>query len=87
MRRLPYVDRYGWRLTTLNYAEVMALRDVGRSRHAGSHFPDQSDSSFTDAKTEGRANLRSRKEFDSLLDVQLARAASPPVTPLPIIHA
>jgi len=21
---LPYVDRYGWRLTTLNYAEVMA---------------------------------------------------------------
>ena len=26
--------------------------------------------------TEGRANLRSRKEFDSLLDIQLARTAS-----------
>jgi len=41
--------------------------------------------SFQDAKKEGRANLRSRKEFDSLLDIQLARTASPPVTPLPII--
>ena len=30
--------------------------------------------------------MRSRKEFDSLLDIRLARTASPPVTPLPIIN-
>jgi len=41
---------------------------------------------FQDAKKEGRANLRSRKEFDSLLDIQLARTADPAVTPLPIVN-
>jgi hypothetical protein len=83
---LPYVDRYGWRLTTLNYAEVMAYVMSGELVMLEATFLTNG-SSFSDAKTEGRANLRSRKEFDSLLDVQLARAASPPVTPLPIIHA
>jgi hypothetical protein len=83
---LPYVDRYGWRLTTLSYAEVMAYVMSGDLVMLEATFLTNG-SSFSDAKTEGRANLRSRKEFDSLLDVQLARAASPPVTPLPIIHA
>jgi len=41
---------------------------------------------FADAVEEGRANMRSRKEFDSMLDLRLARTASPPVTPLPIIN-
>lgn len=83
---LPYVDRYGWRLTTLNYAEVMAYVMSGDLIMLEATFLTNG-SNFSDAKTEGRANLRSRKEFDSLLDVQLSRAASPPVTPLPIIHA
>lgn len=83
---LPYVDRYGWRLTALNYAEVMAYVMSGDLVMLEATFLTNG-SSFSDAKTEGRANLRSREEFDSLLDVQLARAASPPVTPLPIIHA
>jgi hypothetical protein len=41
---------------------------------------------FSEAQEQGRANLRSRKEFDSLLDIQVARTARPPVTPLPIIN-
>ena len=83
---LRYVDQYGWRLTALNYAEVMAYVMSGDLVMLEATFLTNG-SSFSDAKTEGRANLRSREEFDSLLDVQLARAASPPVTPLPIIHA
>jgi hypothetical protein len=83
---LPYVDRYGWRLTALNYAEVMAYVMSGDLVMLEATFLTGANG-FGDAKTEGRANLRSRKEFDSLLDIQLARAASPPVTPLPIIHA
>jgi hypothetical protein len=43
-------------------------------------------SSFAEAKEDGRANMRSRSEFDSLLDIRLARSAKPPVTPLPIIN-
>jgi hypothetical protein len=83
---LPYVDRYGWRLTALNYAEVMAYVMSGDLVMLEATFLTGANG-FGDAKTEGRANLRSRKEFDSLLDIQLARTASPPVTPLPIIHA
>jgi hypothetical protein len=82
---LPYVDRYGWRLTALNYAEVMAYVMSGDLVMLEATFLTGANG-FSDAKTEGRANLRSRKEFDSLLDIQLARVASPPVTPLPIIH-
>ena len=37
-----------------------------------------------DALEEGASNL-SRADFDSLLDIRLARTAEPPVTPLPII--
>ena len=42
--------------------------------------------SFAEAKEQGRANLRSRNEFDSMLDIQVARTHDPPVTPLPIIN-
>jgi hypothetical protein len=82
---LPYVDSYGWRLTKLNYAEIMAYVTSGdlvmleATYLTGAY-------SFKDAKKEGRANLRSRNEFDSLLDIQLARTVTPPVTPLPIIN-
>jgi len=42
--------------------------------------------SFADAQTAGRDRMRSRKEFDSLLDIKLARSAKPGVTPIPILH-
>ena len=40
---------------------------------------------FAEALEEGAANLRSPSDFDSLLDVRLARSARPAVTPLPIL--
>ena len=82
---IPYVDSYGWRLTKLNYAEIMAYVTSGDLVMLEATFLTGS-YSFKDAQTEGRANLRSRKEFDSLLDIQLARTVDPPVTPLPIIN-
>jgi hypothetical protein len=82
---LPYVDPYGWRLTKLNYSEIMAYVTSGDLVMLEATFLTGANS-FKDAVKEGRANLRSRKEFDSLLDIQLARTATPPVTPLPIIN-
>ena len=32
-----------------------------------------------------RADIRSLDDFDSLLDIALARSADPPVTPLPVM--
>jgi hypothetical protein len=82
---LPYVDQYGWRLTKLNYAEVMAYVTSGHLVMLEATYLTAA-KSFADAQEQGRANLRSRKEFDSLLDIQVARTASPPVTPLPIVN-
>ena len=82
---MPYVDRYGWRVTKLNYDEIMKfvmsrkLVMLEATYLTGAY-------KFADAVEEGRANMRSRKEFDSMLDLRLARTASPPVTPLPIIN-
>ncbi|MET0639888.1 MAG: hypothetical protein ABWZ19_07750 [Hyphomicrobium sp.] len=82
---VPYVDRYGWRVTKLNYDEIMKfvmsrkLVMLEATYLTGAY-------KFADAVEEGRANMRSRKEFDSMLDLRLARTASPPVTPLPIIN-
>ena len=83
---LPYVDPYGWRLTKLNYAEVMAYVTTGHLVMLEATYLTAA-KKFSEAQEEGRANLRSREEFDSLLDIQVARTASPPVTPLPIIGA
>jgi hypothetical protein len=79
------VEQYGWRLTRLHYDEIMEYVTSGdlvmleATYLTGAY-------SFAEAIEEGRANLRSRREFDSLLDIRLARSASPPVTPLPILH-
>jgi hypothetical protein len=81
-----YVDPYGWRLTKLNYNEIMAYVTSGDLVLLEATYLTAANS-FKDAKKEGRANLRSWDEFDSLLDIQLARTAVPPVTPLPIINA
>jgi hypothetical protein len=82
---MPYVDQYGWRLTALNLDEILAYVRSGDLVMLEATFLTGA-YSFKEAIKEGRANLRSRKEFDSLLDIQLARTATPPVTPLPIIN-
>jgi hypothetical protein len=82
---LPYVDQYGWRLTKLNYTEVMAYVTAGHLVMLEATYLTAA-KRFSEAQEQGRANLRSWKEFDSLLDIQVARSASPPVTPLPIIN-
>jgi hypothetical protein len=69
-----------------NYAEVVQLaRDgdvvpvetVWLTQHRG----------FWDAVDEGMADLRSKREFSSMIDIQGARSYSTPVTPLPILGA
>ena len=81
---VPFVDPYGWRLTRLQYDEIMTHVTSGDLvMLEGTYLT--SASSFAEAAEEGRANLRSKRQFDSLLDIRLARTASPPVTPLPII--
>jgi hypothetical protein len=82
---LPYVDQFGWRLTRLNYAEIMAYVTAGHLVMLEATYLTAA-KSFAEARAEGRSNLRSRSEFDSLLDIQVARTATPPVTPLPIIN-
>ena len=82
---MPLVDQYGWRLTRLQYDEIMEYVTSGDLVMLEATFL-TSASSFADAMEEGRANMRSRREFDSLLDIRLARAAEPAVTPLPIIN-
>lgn len=81
---MPYVDQYGWRLTKLNYAEMMHYVTTNHLVMLEATYLTAA-KSFADAQTEGRANLRSRAEFDSMLDIQTARTADPAVTPLPII--
>jgi hypothetical protein len=82
---VPFVDRYGWRLTRLHYNEIMEYVTSGDLVMLEATFL-TSASSFAESMEEGRANMRSRRQLDSLLDIQLARSATPPVTPLPIIN-
>jgi hypothetical protein len=78
---VPFVDHYGWRLTRLHFDEIMTHVAAGDLVMLEATFL-TSGSSFADAVEEGRANMRSKRQFDS---IRLARSASPPVTPLPII--
>jgi len=78
------VEPYGWRLTRLHYDEIMQYVTAGDLVLLEATYL-TSVSSFADAVTEGRADMRSKREFDSLLDIKLARTATPPVTPLPIL--
>ncbi len=79
------VEQYGWRLTPLHYDEIMEYVTAGDLVMLEATYL-TSASSFAEAQEEGRGNMRSRDEFDSLLDIKLARAAKPAVTPLPIIQ-
>jgi hypothetical protein len=78
------VEKYRWRLTRMHYDEIMEYVSSGDLVMLEATLL-TSASSFVEAIKEGRANMRSRREFDSLLDVRLARTAAPPITPLPII--
>ena len=79
------VEQFGWRLTRLHYDEIMEYVTSGDLVMLEATYLTGA-WSFADAMKEGRANMRSRREFDSLLDIRLARSAAPPVTPLPIIN-
>jgi hypothetical protein len=70
-----FVDQYGWRLTRLHYDEIMDTSRPGTWSCSEATYL-TSASSFSDAVDE-RANLRSRRELDSLLDIGLARSATP----------
>jgi hypothetical protein len=81
---IPLVDSFGWRTASPQYSEIRShlVREKLRFLEAtGLCF----NYSFSEAVEEGAANLRSLDDFDSLLDVALARRADPPVTPLPMI--
>lgn len=79
------VEEFGWRLTRLHYDEIMEYVTSGDLVMLEATYLTAA-WGFADAIKEGRANMRSRREFDSLLDIRLARSATPPVTPLPIIN-
>lgn len=77
------VDEYEWRLTGQQFDEIRHYLRTDKLlflEATGLCF----EYSFADALEEGASNL-SRADFDSLLDIRLARSAEPPVTPLPII--
>ena len=81
---IALVDTYKWRLSQQQYREIM-----GCFRRQEIHMLEAtglcSNYSFAKAVKEGGEKLTPREEFDSLLDIRLARSAQPPVTPLPII--
>lgn len=79
------VGRYGWQFKRQHFAQIM------QSIQRGDLVPLEtvgitSRSSFDLAMQDGLENLRSKTEFDSLLDLLQARRNEPPVTPLPIIQ-
>ena len=77
------MDEYEWRLTGQQFDEIRHYLRTDKLlflEATGLCF----EYSFADALEEGASNL-SRADFDSLLDIRLARSAEPPVTPLPII--
>jgi hypothetical protein len=79
------VEPYGWRLTKLHYDEIMEYVKSGDLAMLEATSLTEA-SSFADARSAGRDRMRSRDDFDSLLDIKLARSAKPAVTPIPILH-
>ena len=81
---IQLVDSFAWRAAPPQFSEIRSCLVGERLRFleaTGLCFS----YSFGDALDEGAANLKSRDDFDSLLDIALARRADPPVTPLPMI--
>jgi hypothetical protein len=84
--KVSLVDSYGWRLAQQHYREILDYLRLDQIR-----FLEATglclNYSYAEAVEEGRGNLRTGTDFDSLLDITLARRAKPPVTPLPMILA
>ena len=84
--KVSLVDSYGWRLAKQHYREILDYLRLDQIR-----FLEATglclNYSYAEAVEEGRGNLRTGTDFDSLLDITLARRAKPPVTPLPMILA
>jgi hypothetical protein len=81
---ISLVDIYGWRVAQQQYGELqMYLRDdkLRCLEATGLCF----NYSFAEALEEGLGNMRAPEDFDSLIDVRMARLARPPVTPLPVL--
>ncbi len=78
------VESFDWRLTRQAYLEIMEYVRTDALALLEATFLTAA-RSFAEALEEGAANLVSKDEFDSLLDVQLARTSNPPVTPLPVL--
>jgi hypothetical protein len=80
------VDPYGWRLAQQQYREILDYLRLDQIRFleaTGLCF----NYSYAEAVEEGRGDMKTPEDFDSLLDITLARRAKPPVTPLPMILA
>src|SRR5260221_2423404 len=69
-----------------NYKEVVELTRRGSLVPIETVWPTQHEG-FWEAVDEGMNDLRSKREFAMMIDVQAARSAHPPVTPLPILKA
>jgi hypothetical protein len=69
-----------------NYSEVVQLARDGDIVPIETVWLTQNQG-FWDAADEGMTNLRSKREFSSMIDIQGARCFTTPVTPLPILGA
>jgi hypothetical protein len=79
------VAKYGWQFPKQYFGQVMQC--VQRGDLVPLETVDlTSRTSFEVATQDGLENLRSKNEFDSLIDLLQARRNEPPVTPLPIIR-
>ena len=80
------VESYGWRLTKLHFDEIKEfVRSGDLVMLEATSLTDAT--SFADAQEAGRERMGNRDEFDSLLDIKLARSAKPAVTPIPILDS
>jgi hypothetical protein len=69
-----------------NYAELVQLAREGDIVPIETVWLTQHEG-FWDAVDEGMTDLRSKREFSSMIDIQGARSYTTPVTPLPILGA
>ncbi len=80
------VNPYSWLFRPTQFAQIVNC--IQRGELVPLETVDiTSRTSFEIAMQNGLENMRSKREFDSLLDVRLARLNEPPVTPLPIIQS
>ena len=77
-------QKYPWSIGRASYGEIIEYVKAGSLVPIESTLLTAKDS-FRNAVEQGHENLRSRREFNSMIDVRLARDnESNPVTPLPL---